>query len=113
MERAVLSRMLIEVRQAAGVNQDALAELLGLTQSEVSKFERGERAMDVLRLRTWLGALQVEWTRFAVALERELRRLDTLATGAPPLAATASSATDAPSPRADVARSQWIGIADR
>jgi transcriptional regulator with XRE-family HTH domain len=59
---------LVRLRQAAGVNQTTLAARLGITQSEVSKFERGERALDERRLRAWLCALDVEWTSFTRAL---------------------------------------------
>ena len=69
-------RMLVQLREAAGVNQTTLAARLAITQSEVSKFERGERALDVLRLRAWLHALGIEWTPFADALDRELGRLE-------------------------------------
>ena len=72
-------RMLVQLREVAGVNQTTLAARLGITQSEVSKFERGERALDVLRLRTWLRALGVEWTLFAAVLDQVLDRLDVFA----------------------------------
>jgi transcriptional regulator with XRE-family HTH domain len=68
--------MLVQLREAAGINQTTLAGRLGITQSEVSKFERGERALDVLRLRAWLRALRVEWTLFAAVLDQVLGRLD-------------------------------------
>lgn len=51
---------LVRLRLAAGVNQTALAARLGITQSEVSKFERGERALDEQRLQAWLLALGVD-----------------------------------------------------
>jgi transcriptional regulator with XRE-family HTH domain len=69
-------RVLVQLREAAGVNQTMLAARLGITQSEVSKFERGERALDVRRLRAWVHALGVEWTPFADALGQPLGRLD-------------------------------------
>jgi transcriptional regulator with XRE-family HTH domain len=75
-QQAVLQRMLVQLREEAGLDQRALANRLGVTQSEVSKYERGERALDVLRLRTWLRALGIELARFADALDRELDRLD-------------------------------------
>jgi len=78
-EQATLLRMLVQLRMAAGVNQTTLAGRLGITQSEVSKFERGERALDVLRLRSWLRALGVEWTLFAAVLDQVLGRLDVFA----------------------------------
>ena len=69
-------RVLVQLREEAGLTQTALAERLGITQSEVSKFERGERALDVLRLRAWLRALGIEFTPFARALDQELERLE-------------------------------------
>ncbi len=76
---AALLRVLVQLRAEAALNQTALADRLGITQSEVSKFERGERALDVLRLRAWLRALGIELTPFAHALDRELDRLDAFA----------------------------------
>ena len=75
-EQAAMLRMLVQLRGAAGVTQTTLAARLGITQSEVSKFERGERALDVLRLRIWLRALGVEWTLFAAVLDQVLGRPD-------------------------------------
>jgi len=71
-------RMLVQLSEHQGFNQTALADRLGITQSEVSKFERGERTLDVLRLRAWLHALGIGLTPFADALEGELDRLDCL-----------------------------------
>ena len=45
--RALLS-ILREIRIAAGVSQAVLAARLGNTQTFVSKFERGERRLDVV-----------------------------------------------------------------
>jgi ribosome-binding protein aMBF1 (putative translation factor) len=68
-----LWHMLVRLREDAGIDQATLASRLGITQSEVSKYERGERALDILRLRDWLGILQVEFTTFADALDQELK----------------------------------------
>jgi transcriptional regulator with XRE-family HTH domain len=68
-EQAATRHVLSRLRAAAGVNQTALAARLGITQSEVSKFERGERALDERRIRAWLHALDVEWTSFAQELD--------------------------------------------
>ena len=59
-EQAATPQVLLRLRVPAGVNQTTLAARLGITQSEVSKFERGERALDDRRLLAWLHALQVE-----------------------------------------------------
>lgn len=74
-EQAVRMELLVRWRVAAGVNQTALAARLGITQSEVSKFERGERVLDERRLRAWLQALDVEWTSFARAIDQALGRM--------------------------------------
>jgi transcriptional regulator with XRE-family HTH domain len=58
-EQATTPQVLLRLRVAAGVNQTTLAARLGITQSEVSKFERGERALDERRLKAWLHALIV------------------------------------------------------
>jgi transcriptional regulator with XRE-family HTH domain len=68
---AATPRVLLRLRAAAGVNQTTLATRLGITQSEVSKFERGERALDERRLHAWLHALEVEWTSFVRAVETD------------------------------------------
>jgi transcriptional regulator with XRE-family HTH domain len=78
--QAVTPQVLLRLRVAAGVNQTTLAARLGITQSEVSKFERGERALDERRLQAWLHALHVEWTSVAGAVET-----DDLGAVAPPV----------------------------
>lgn len=75
-QQAATPQVLVRLRVAAGVNQTALASRLGITQSEVSKFERGERALDERRLLAWLHALQVEWTSFNRELDRVVHRED-------------------------------------
>ena len=77
-EQAAMRRLLVQLRTAAGVKQTTLAARLGITQSEVSKFERGERVLDESRLRGWVHALGVEWTRFTDALDQELSRVDAM-----------------------------------
>jgi transcriptional regulator with XRE-family HTH domain len=77
-EQAAMQRLLVQLRTAAGVNQTMLAARLGITQSEVSKFERGERALDERRLRAWLHAVGLEWTPFTDALDRDLGRVDAI-----------------------------------
>jgi transcriptional regulator with XRE-family HTH domain len=75
-EQAATLQVLARLRVAAGINPTALAARLGITQSEVSKFERGERALDERRLQAWLHALQVEWTSFSRELDRVVDRED-------------------------------------
>lgn len=46
----VLLQALVEGRRAAGLRQIDLADLLGKPQSFVSKYETGERRLDVVEL---------------------------------------------------------------
>lgn len=55
----VLTTLLREAREAAGLTQEALAEALGEDQSFVSKIERRERRVDIEELRRICGALGV------------------------------------------------------
>lgn len=43
-----LLELLVDQRNAAGLTQSQLAQKLGRPQSYVSKFERGERRLDVI-----------------------------------------------------------------
>ena len=71
-QQATLLEMLVEARAAVGLTQGELASLLGLTQSEVSKFERGERGLDVLQLRAWVGAVGLPFLEFVSELHARL-----------------------------------------
>ena len=51
-EYTAVTRLLRETREAAGLTQVELAEKLGQSQSFVSKYERGERRLDIIQLRT-------------------------------------------------------------
>lgn len=73
-EYAVVLRLLKEARAKSGVTQVGLAEMLGQTQSFVSKIERGDRRLDIIQLRTILGLFGVKLTDFVVQLEKELAR---------------------------------------
>ena len=49
----VLLKTLREVRERNGISQMEIARRLEMTQSMVSKCERGERRLDVIELRQW------------------------------------------------------------
>lgn len=72
-EYAALTRLLGEAREDAGITQVELAEKLGQSQSFVSKFERGERRLDLIQLRTVCQTLGLTLPEFVERLERELR----------------------------------------
>lgn len=54
------------------LRQTDLATKLGHVQATISKVERGERRLDVLELRAWLAALDVDFQDFMNELHRQL-----------------------------------------
>jgi transcriptional regulator with XRE-family HTH domain len=73
-EYKTLCRLLKAERENADVTQVELAKRLKETQSEISKFERGERRLDVVQLRRWCQALGVGLSDFVKSYENSLRR---------------------------------------
>lgn len=73
-EYAAMTRLLCEARENAGITQVELAEKLGQSQSFVSKFERGERRLDLIQLRTVCAVLGVTLPEFVNRLERALKK---------------------------------------
>ncbi len=71
-EQARLLALLRRVRREAGLTQVDLARRIGEEQTFVSKFERGERRLDILELRHICQALGLPLDAFALRLEREL-----------------------------------------
>lgn len=63
-------RLLANARRHAGLTQAALAKKLGRPQSFVSKFERGERRLDVIEFLDVARALAVDPARIISDLER-------------------------------------------
>ena len=49
-DRRVLLELLRTVRQEAGMRQEDLAKAIGRTQAYVSKYEHGDRRLDLLEL---------------------------------------------------------------
>jgi len=71
-EQKCLQLLLRTMRVDAGLTQHVLAQRLHLPQSFVSKYESGERMLDVIELRRVCGALGVRFPDFAKRLEKEL-----------------------------------------
>jgi transcriptional regulator with XRE-family HTH domain len=67
-------RLLKKAREQANVTQVQLAKRLKETQSEISKFERGERRMDLVQLRRWCEALGIEFLDFVKSVDDALSR---------------------------------------
>jgi transcriptional regulator with XRE-family HTH domain len=45
---------LVALRKKAGLKQEEIAEVIGLTQPDISKIERYERRIDALELAKWI-----------------------------------------------------------
>lgn len=58
-------------RAEAGITQEQLAGSLNVTQSFISKCERGERRMDVVELRAWCRALSISFSELVLRLDHE------------------------------------------
>jgi transcriptional regulator with XRE-family HTH domain len=67
-----LQALLRQVRMEAGLTQEGVAERLGRPQSFVSKYETGERRLDVLELREVCRVLGVPLGEFVRRLETGL-----------------------------------------
>ncbi len=63
--RRRLCRRLREMREAAGLSQTDLADRLGVSQSFVTKYERGDRRLDLFQLRAVTTALGVAVSELA------------------------------------------------
>lgn len=72
-EYAAVVRLIRKVRREAKLTQVVLAERLGITQSQFSKIERGDRRLDVIELRSLCQQIGVGLPEFIRRLERELR----------------------------------------
>ena len=70
---AELQALLKEVRNEAGLRQADLAERLGQPQSFVSKYESGERRLDILELRQVCEVLRISLQEFGRRLEERLK----------------------------------------
>jgi transcriptional regulator with XRE-family HTH domain len=71
-----LQALLKELREGAGYNQRDLAALLGVPQSRVSDYERGESLMDVLVLRQYVTAFGIDLPEFIQRLETRLQKIE-------------------------------------
>ena len=71
--QAVFQALLRELRHDAGLRQEDLAARLGEPQSFVSKYESGERRLDVLELRQITAVLGVPLAEFIHRLEERLQ----------------------------------------
>jgi len=72
-EQKALLKALRKIRLQAGLNQSDLAAKLGKPQSFVSKYESGERRLDLPELRKICDALNIKLIDLVRNFERLLR----------------------------------------
>ena len=65
-----LQSLLKEMREGAGLTQSQLADRLDQQQTFVSKYERGERRLDMVEMVLICRALGIPFKRFAEEFER-------------------------------------------
>lgn len=68
-EYTTFLRLLLEERKSAGLTQKELAERLGKPQSFVSKYERGERRLDVAEFLIVVRAMGADPHRIIEAID--------------------------------------------
>lgn len=73
MQRKHLQELLRQVRLDAGLRQTDLAKLLGQPQSYVSKYESGERRLDLLELRQVCEAIGIPLEEFIQKFESSIQ----------------------------------------
>ena len=73
-ERRIVAQLIRDMRTSAGLKQADLAHQLGVTQSVVSKYETGERRLDILEIRAICAACGVDLPAFVTRLESRLHR---------------------------------------
>jgi transcriptional regulator with XRE-family HTH domain len=71
-DQAKLQALLRQIRHDAGLSQAELAQRLDLPQSFVSKYELGERRLDLLEIRQICNAVGISLEDFVRKLEELL-----------------------------------------
>jgi len=72
-QEEILRTLLRQIRVDAGLRQVDLAEKLGQPQSYVSKYESGERRLDLLELRQVCEAVGISLYQFVRQFESSLK----------------------------------------
>lgn len=71
-QHQILLSLLKQARTDQSITQEMLCERIGMSQSDISKVERGVRRLDVLELRLWLRGLDIPLVAFAKDLDARL-----------------------------------------
>lgn len=73
-EQKELQRLLVDARKEAGLLQEDLAKRLEKPQSFVSKYEIGERRLDMIEVYHICKAIGVSFSEFARKIEKEFSK---------------------------------------
>ena len=68
-EKEVLRSLLREQRDKSGLRQVDLAKKLGKPQSYISKYESGEKSLDILEVKEICAAFEITLSDFSKKLE--------------------------------------------
>jgi transcriptional regulator with XRE-family HTH domain len=68
----ILLSLLRQARIDRSVTQELLSANIGMSQSDISKVERGVRRLDIVELRLWLRGLGVSIQTFSTELDDRL-----------------------------------------
>ena len=71
-QREILYELLKRTRQNMGIRQVELAKKLGVPQSFISKYESGDRRLDILELRKVCLAMGISLEEFIRKLEESI-----------------------------------------
>ena len=71
-EYQAFCRLLVEAREQAGLSQHDLARLLRTRQDWVSRYEAGQRRLDVIQVWRIMRAVSLDPAAFMVKLNEEL-----------------------------------------
>jgi len=71
-QHQILLSLLRQARADRAVTQEELSARIGMSQSDISKVERGVRRLDVLELRVWLKGLEMSLAAFVTELDARL-----------------------------------------
>lgn len=72
-QNVIFLSLLRDRRETLGLRQADIASKLGQTQAMVSRVETGERRLDVIELRAYLNALELDFLTFMNTLDSKLR----------------------------------------
>lgn len=76
LDQNSLQELLRDVRTRKNLRQTDIADRLGVPQSFVSKYESGERRLDVIELRSVCHAMDIRLSEFIELLEKKLQKKD-------------------------------------